>query len=100
MAWSQEISQLVTEVDQLTAAVNVKKQVLDSAANTAVAAANTAVAAATAAQGFATILAASAPVYIGNTAPITSSPNYVWIQTDEYGSSNSITIWIEDGKTS
>lgn len=36
MTWSQEITQLVTEVDQLTAAVNVKKQALDDAANTAV----------------------------------------------------------------
>lgn len=48
MAWSQEISQLVTEVDQLTATVNVKKTVLENAANTAVVAANDATVAASA----------------------------------------------------
>ena len=39
MAWSQEISQLITEVDQLTDVVNIKKQVLDAAVDTAVTAA-------------------------------------------------------------
>ena len=82
MAWSTEISQLVTETEQFINAVELKKSVLDTAANTAVqnaasaalAAANTAVIAAS--------LAPSADISKGHAVATEAIANLTRMQQD------------------
>jgi len=37
------------------------------------------------------------PIYIQNTAPVTTADKYMWIQTEINGNSNSFSFWFDDG---
>ena len=82
MAWSTEISQLVTETEQFIDAVELKKPVLDAAANTAVQNATAASVSATEASVIAVASTTSADVSKGHAATTEAIANLTKMQQD------------------